>query len=1204
MKKIIYLIAWSLGISLPLCAQTQSENYVKTTTYREATTQTPPANPLPPVVQITYFDGLGRPIQKIDSKQAGNGMNIVTHIEYDGFGRQPKDYLPYVAQTNGWDFETSAPTDANNYPLYNGEPSYSEKRFEASPLNRVLEQAAPGTVWNMNNPTKHTIRLDYQTNATYEVPLYQATTSWNPGDNAYDISFADNGFYTENQLYKTITKDENWTSGDNNTTQEFKDKEGRVVLKRTFSDYYDASGTLISSQVAHDTFYVYDEYGNLTFVLPPLVTNPSDPDQMAGLCYQYKYDTRNRLVEKKLPGKQWEFIVYDKLDRVVATGPAFSPFTDANSVGWMVTKYDAFNRAIYTAWQEAPNLSSSDRFNMQQNVNGGTAFSETTTANNTIDGVTVNYSNSVIPFANLKLLTVNYYDDYTFPGGTTPSGQNLLTNTKGMPTATWVRVPTLTSETKAETTKTIYDTKSRVVFTEKVNHLGGSTTTATNYNFSGQVLNTITEHKRTNASGVLTVTLRDEFDYTPEGRLSNHFQTVNNNPTELIAHNEYDALGKLIIKRVGGATATSGDEGLQKVDYNYNIRGWLTSINDTNELALGDGPSDFFAFKINYNTPESAIRLYNGNISETFWRTSSDNVLRKYNYGYDALNRLSQAVYEKPDSDVPNSYGEALSYDKNGNIMSLQRNGNLDDYFMTVQIDDLSYAYANNSNQLLKVTDGTNNTNGFKDDSDGTNDNADDYKYDDNGNMLFDENKGITEIVYNHLNLPTKIIFEATGEITYIYNAMGQKVEKHVVQNGCDTCYNGQSIVKTDYLDGFQYKNAVLQFFPTAEGYVNYFKENFNYVYNYTDHLGNIRLSYGIDPKTLTLKIIEENHYYPFGLKHSSYNTSLKGFKDIVTNGIIELDATGKAKLTLKQIGGTGVVDKGYNYKYNGKELQDELGLNFYDYGARNYDPALGRWMNIDPLAEQYRRWSPYNYCVNSPLRFVDPDGMGIIDYFNSNGDNIGNDGNKNDTRKVVVTDRDEASKIRKTDKSGGTTSLSDVKNGVILPSDAVLSESLNVLGRAEKNGGMSEENSLVMNDGSAIEGARGKPFVYGGSDPTAKSDFPDLPAGKSDSDVEASIHSHLLNSAIVDGNVQSGNTKEPSEGHDGIGDLSVFQRFSTNIIVGRTARSEASEELNMKGERVVRTRDAGLGISIYNGANSTPTLTLTKQAVINILKN
>jgi RHS repeat-associated protein len=92
-------------------------------------------------------------------------------------------------------------------------------------------------------------------------------------------------------------------------------------------------------------------------------------------------------------------------------------------------------------------------------------------------------------------------------------------------------------------------------------------------------------------------------------------------------------------------------------------------------------------------------------------------------------------------------------------------------------------------------------------------------------------------------------------------------------------------------------------------------------VFNYTDHLGNTRLSYTKDTTTGSLKILEENNYYPFGLKHNSYN---------VDNLQLE-----------------------YKYKYNGKELQDELGLNMYDYGARNYDPALGRWMNIDPLAEE-----------------------------------------------------------------------------------------------------------------------------------------------------------------------------------------------------------------------------------------------------------
>jgi RHS repeat-associated protein len=109
------------------------------------------------------------------------------------------------------------------------------------------------------------------------------------------------------------------------------------------------------------------------------------------------------------------------------------------------------------------------------------------------------------------------------------------------------------------------------------------------------------------------------------------------------------------------------------------------------------------------------------------------------------------------------------------------------------------------------------------------------------------------------------------------------------------------------------------------------------------------------------LKILEENHYYPFGLKHSSYNTDQARYKKDIDGISVVLRPTER---------------NDYQYKYNGKEFQDELNLNWYDYQARNYDPAIGRWMNIDPLAEASRRYSPYTYCLDNPVFFIDRDGM------------------------------------------------------------------------------------------------------------------------------------------------------------------------------------------------------------------------------------
>ena len=285
--------------------------------------------------------------------------------------------------------------------------------------------------------------------------------------------------------------------------------------------------------------------------------------------------------------------------------------------------------------------------------------------------------------------------------------------------------------------------------------------------------------------------------------------------------------------------------------------------------------------------------------------------------------------------------------------------GNLD-VSNGIKIDSLEYHYQSNiPNQLKSVIDYTSHPEGFK----GTAATLQ-YQYDANGNLIRDDNKSIL-ISYNHLNLPVTITFGNGDIIGYLYDATGTKLRKKV--------NSPNVILETDYLGGHQYLNERLQFFPTTEGYVRLVKgtgdiASYAYVFNYVDHLGNIRVSYGKEGRDSAPKIIEENHYYPFGLKHKNYN--VEKYKHELDEELIVLNPMNPNPPMVIN------TTQGYNYKYNGKELQDELGLNVYDYGARNYDPAIGRWMNIDPLAENSRRWTLYNYAYNNPIFFIDPDGM------------------------------------------------------------------------------------------------------------------------------------------------------------------------------------------------------------------------------------
>ncbi|WP_372474853.1 RHS repeat domain-containing protein [Capnocytophaga sp. ARDL2] len=192
------------------------------------------------------------------------------------------------------------------------------------------------------------------------------------------------------------------------------------------------------------------------------------------------------------------------------------------------------------------------------------------------------------------------------------------------------------------------------------------------------------------------------------------------------------------------------------------------------------------------------------------------------------------------------------------------------------------------------------------------------------------------------MNQPVEIQLPQ-GKIYYLYNATGKRIQKRIQP------HQG-AVVTTDYFGEFQYENGVLQFFAHPEGYVKPHNGGYLYVYQYKDHLDNVRLSYAdvnnngiIEPNS---EILEESNYYPFGLKHQGYNEITNINKNIAAE----------------------------KYKFGDKEWNDELGLNLYDFHARNYDAAIGRWLNVDPLVAQ--TLEPYQYCGNNPIMFKDPTGM------------------------------------------------------------------------------------------------------------------------------------------------------------------------------------------------------------------------------------
>ena len=370
-----------------------------------------------------------------------------------------------------------------------------------------------------------------------------------------------------------------------------------------------------------------------------------------------------------------------------------------------------------------------------------------------------------------------------------------------------------------------------------------------------------------------------------------------------------------------------------KLTYAYNVRGWLTGISGTK-----------FTQNLYYNTGNGTAR-YNGSISSMTWKAGNESTVRGYKFTYDGLDRLLNATYGETagiNANTDRFSENVTAYDKNGNIKTLQRYGQTaaSSYGL---IDNLTFTLA--GNQLSRVDDAAAASayNGGFEFKDGVKQ-ANEYTYDSNGNLTKDLNKGISTITYNVLNLPNMVTFSDGSTIAYTYGADGTKL-KTVHKTGSTT-------TTTDYCGNVVYENGVQKLLLTDEGYVTLSDSKYHYYLK--DHQGNNRV---VINQSGTVE--ETNHYYPFGGVFAS----------------------------------SGNVQP---YKYNGKELDAKKGLNWYDYGARHYDAALGRFTTVDPSAENYYSTSPFTYCLNNPLNYIDPLGTDTVDVKDV-------DWNKFDPKKDVV---------------------------------------------------------------------------------------------------------------------------------------------------------------------------------------------------------
>jgi len=572
---------------------------------------------------------------------------------------------------------------------------------------------------------------------------------------------------------------------------------------------------------------------------------------------------------------------------------------------------------------------------------------------NTLEG----YTNRTFPntIVNGDLLTVNYYDFYDTDNNSSPdysyipqglateepevsngSGNLTVSKSRILGTANWLE--------KAF----FYDDRGQVIQQQSNNSIALSAVDVSTivYNFDGTIKKKIVKK---NAGAEQKATER--YAYDAVGRLKEVGHQVNANPEVIIASYEFNEIGQLVDKNLGKVNGTSW---LQSVDYKYNIRGWLTHINSPTLTADGynEESNDLFGMELLYEQTGDIgnTGLFNGQISGTKWRMKManhdfNNLERAYTYNYDKLGQIRDAVFKAKQGSSWNYMADAFSekgiqYDLNGNITALRRFMWNNSTNTVMEIDHLSYSYDGQKiDQLVKVDDSEGYAGGcgFKD----LVSDSQEYQFDEDGNLIRDKNKGI-EISYNEIGKVKRVsyIADPAKYIDFQYSSLGERLSKSVFQNST-------LVKRVDYLGGFAYENSTLNSIAHAEGRVRISGGNIKYEYAIRDQLGNARISFE-DNGNGQAEVRQESSYYVFGLQHAPVSKPNNPNNSLFNGG--------------------------------SEWLADfDNDPDFYSTANREYDPTLGRFNGLDPLAESFTSWSPYSFSFNNPVIYSDPSGAAPI---------------------------------------------------------------------------------------------------------------------------------------------------------------------------------------------------------------------------------